>query len=126
MWINSAIPMLDVVDRLRAGTVPSGYTPHPWTPGIYVKCTHPMYFTLCLYIGYFLQEGLKEKLRFIMAQFEFQHILKQWEERGVNFRMYMYVPEIYPETRDYFCEREDEAHVLKVGDTDNPLGTLAV
>lgn len=55
-----------------------------------------------------------------MAQFEFRHILKQWKERGVNFQMYMYmyVPEIHPETRDDFCEREDEAHVLKVGHTD--------
>ena len=60
-------------------------------------------------------EGLKEKLRSIVAQFEFQHILKQWEERGVNFRTYMYVPEVHPDTGEYFCEREDEAHVLKVG-----------
>ena len=25
--------MDDVVDRLRVRTIPSGYIPHPWTPG---------------------------------------------------------------------------------------------
>ena len=50
-----------------------------------------------------------------MAQFEFRHVLRQWEERGVNFCMYMYVPEVHPDTGEYFCEREDEAHILKVG-----------
>ena len=49
-----------------------------------------------------------------MAQFEFQYTIKQWEGKGVNFRMYIYVPEIHPDSKDYFCEREDEAHVLKV------------
>ena len=33
MWLNSGIPMLDVVDRLSARTVLPGYTPHPWTRG---------------------------------------------------------------------------------------------
>ena len=56
-------------------------------------------------------EGLTDKLRSIIAQFEFKQTLKKWEERGVNFRLYLYVPELYPETGD---EREDEAHVLKV------------
>ena len=59
-------------------------------------------------------EGLKEKLRSILAQFEFQHHLKQWEDKGVNIRLYLYVPEVHPETGQVFCEREDEAHVLKV------------
>ena len=59
-------------------------------------------------------EGLKDKLRSILAQFEFKQTLKKWEERGVNFRLYLYVPELHPETGEAFCEREDEAHVLKV------------
>ena len=29
----------------------------------------------------------------------------------------MYVPECHPDTGEYFCEREDEAHDLKVGHT---------
>ena len=28
--------------------------------------------------------------------------------------MSLYVPELHPETGEAFCEREDEAHVLKV------------
>ena len=59
-------------------------------------------------------EGLTDKLRSILAQFEFKQTLKKWEERGVNFRLYLYVPELHPETGESFCEREDEAHVLKV------------
>ena len=59
-------------------------------------------------------ESLKDKLHSILAQLEYQHRLKQWEECGVDFRTYLYVPEVHPETQDVFYEREDEAHVLKV------------
>ena len=57
-------------------------------------------------------EGLKDKLQSILAQFEFKYVLKLWEERGVNLRLYLYVPEVHPETGEALCEREDEAHVL--------------
>ena len=56
------------------------------------------------------EEGLKDKLQSIIAHFEF----KLWEERGVNFRLYLYVPEVHPEKGEALCEGEDEAHVLKV------------
>ena len=59
-------------------------------------------------------EGVKDKLRSILAQFEYQHRLQQWEQKGVQFKTYLYVAEVHPETNEIFCEREDEAHVLKV------------
>ena len=59
-------------------------------------------------------EGLTEKLRSILAQFEYQHCISQWAERGVDFKTYLYVAEVHPETDEVFYEREDEAHVLKV------------
>ena len=59
-------------------------------------------------------KGIKDKLRSILAQFKYQHRLQQWEQKGVEFRTYLYVPEVHPETNEEFCEREDEAHVLKV------------
>ena len=69
-------------------------------------------YSLSIYPG--KTEGLKEKVRSILAQFEFQYRIRQWEEKGVPFRTYLYVPETHPESNCGFCEREDEAHVLKV------------
>ena len=34
-WQKQGVSMSDAVDRLRSRTVPHGYTPHTWTPGIY-------------------------------------------------------------------------------------------
>lgn len=59
-------------------------------------------------------EGMKEKLKSILAQLQYQHTLDQWLEKGVNFKQHLYVPEVHPNSGDIFCEREDEAHVLKV------------
>ena len=59
-------------------------------------------------------ESLSDKLRSILAQYEYQHCINQLEEQGINFRTYLYVPEIHPITKELFFEREDEAHVLKV------------
>ena len=59
-------------------------------------------------------ESIAEKLRSIISQLEFRFVLEQWEEKGVQFQTYLYVPEVHPGTNEVFCEREDEAHVLKV------------
>ena len=71
-------------------------------------------YCLCILFTIGKSEGLKEKLRSILAQLEFQYTIQQWVNKGVNFQQHLYVPEIHPETGDVFCEREDEAHVLKV------------
>ena len=34
-WQKQGISMSDIIDRLRSRTVPQGYIPHSWNPGIY-------------------------------------------------------------------------------------------
>lgn len=55
-----------------------------------------------------------EMLKSILAQLEFSHTVKHYDENGVPFRKHLYVPEIHPSSGTYFLEREDEGHVLKV------------
>jgi len=60
-------------------------------------------------------ETTAEVLRSILAQLDFSYTVRDFHDRqGVPFRHHLYVPEIHPETNLPFCEREDEAHVLKV------------
>ena len=56
-------------------------------------------------------EGLVDKLRSIL---EFAYQVREWEAKGIPFSTYLHVPELHPETQMPFCEREDEAHLLKV------------
>ena len=56
-----------------------------------------------------------EMLRSILAQLHYHHEILKWESKGVPFRSHLYVPEHHPLTGMPFHEREDEAHVLKVG-----------
>ena len=51
-------------------------------------------------------------LRSILAQLEYRHQICTWDEKGVPFRTYMYVPEVHKVTNSVFHEREDFAHVL--------------
>ena len=53
-------------------------------------------------------------LRSTLAQMEFCHIVRQYDDDGIPFRTYLHVPEVHPETGTTFFEREDEGHVLKV------------
>ena len=69
-------------------------------------------FVYQLFIGE--SEGPVEQMRSILAQLDFVHLLKQYEAQGVPFCTYLYVPEIHPETKTIFYEREDEAHLIKV------------
>ena len=126
-----------MICRLRKITVPEGYEPHSWSPGnhltslllsqtcwsMYIHTPSPFVallicFTITMYyihihnIG--KSETLRERLCSILAQFEFQYRLQQWHDKGIDFKTYLYVPEVHPETGEVFVEREDEAHVLKV------------
>lgn len=56
-----------------------------------------------------------EKLRSILAQMDYKYQVDSWDAKGVPFKDHVYVPEIHPVTESVFCEREDEAHVFKVG-----------
>ena len=110
-WITAGATMDDVIERLRLRTVPTGYAIHNWTNGIVI--TH----VLCKMSHHFLlgkDESLLDKLRSILAQLEYKHQIDHWHSKGVPFKDHLYVPEVHPFTRLGFCEREDEAHVLKV------------
>jgi hypothetical protein len=56
-------------------------------------------------------EGMTDQMRSILAQFDFTNLVLEWTSKGVT---HLYVPEVHPVTKITFCEREDEAHVLKV------------
>ena len=60
------------------------------------------------------KEGESEKLRSVLSQLEYTHQVLYWDEHGVPFKTYFYVPEVHPITKSEYHEREDDAHVLKV------------
>lgn len=56
-----------------------------------------------------------EVLRSILAQLEYHYLVQHYSDNlGIPFRHHLYVPEKHPVINAPFCEREDEAHVLKV------------
>lgn len=55
-----------------------------------------------------------DKMRSVLAQFEYAHTIEYWEDQGVPFKSHLHVPECHPTTGTIFCEREDEGHVFKV------------
>lgn len=63
-----------------------------------------------------VSESLDDQMRSILAQLEYKHTISMYEEKGVPFRTYMYVPEVHPATSATFYECEDDAHLLKVKD----------
>ena len=62
-----------------------------------------------------LTETLPDKLRSILAQAHYTYTIRKFDGEGVPFRAHCYVPELDPTTGTVFHEREDHAHLLKVG-----------
>ena len=56
-------------------------------------------------------------MRSILSQYEYIYQVCKFDNEGIPFRTHLYVPEIHPVSQMPFCEREDEAHVLKVSKT---------
>ncbi len=56
-------------------------------------------------------EGLAAKLRSIL---DYCYHVCDYDTKGIPFKTYLYVPEIHPDTKMAFYEREVEAHLLKV------------
>ena len=77
-----------------------------------IQCTSTYYINNHEYAG--KCETLDEKLKLILAQFEFAYHVQYWEGEGVPFKTHLHVPERHPVTGCLFCEREDEGHVFKV------------
>ena len=50
----------------------------------------------------------------ILGQFVSQYHLQEWEQNEVEFKTYLYGPEVHPEKQEVFCKREDKVHVPKV------------
>ncbi|XP_065887166.1 uncharacterized protein [Dysidea avara] len=92
-WITAGAKQDDAIERLRLKTVPTGYNVHTWIQG--------------------KDETQVDKLRSILAQLEYKHQIDMWHSKGIPFKDYLYVPEVHPITGLQFCEREDEAHILK-------------
>ena len=101
----------DIIQRLRTSTVPSGYTFSTWKPGL--GC-YKWWLLIILHTHVGISESFEDQMRSILAQLEYKHTIKKYEEEGVPFRTYMYVPEVHPATNARFYEREDDAHLLKV------------
>jgi len=55
---------------------------------------------------------MTEKLKSILVQLEYSHLVNLWHSKGVPFKDHLYVPEVHPVTGLGFCEREDEAHIF--------------
>jgi len=47
-------------------------------------------------------EGMADKLRSILAQFDFKYRIELYEAKGIPFSTYLYVPEEHPETKAIF------------------------
>ena len=60
------------------------------------------------------EETLHTKMRSILAQMEYTYQIRTWQSKGVPFDIYLYVPEIHPDTNATFYEQEDAVHLLKV------------
>ena len=75
------------------------------------------YYNCGVYHGLGKTETPTEVLRSILAQLEYSYLVRDYSDRqGVPFNQHLYVPETHPVSNAPFCEREDEAHVLKVCD----------
>ena len=81
------------VTQLRNSLVPAGYAPHPFRPGTV--------------------QSLVVKLRSLVGTYRFRHAVNKCKGQGIDFSMFLYVPEYCEETGDYFHEREDHCHILK-------------
>ena len=49
------------------------------------------------------------------SSIEYQHHIQQWQNKGPDFKTFLYVPEVHLMTKEVFCEREDEAHACTEG-----------
>ena len=72
----------------------------------------PEGYTLCPF-RWDTPESLLDKLRSVVATYQFQADVNYWKERGVDFSLHVYVPEIDPITGTVHHERSDHNHLLK-------------
>ena len=51
-----------------------------------------------------------DKLKSILSQLHYKHLVEQYKAKGVNFRSHLYVSEVHLITKIKFHERENEGH----------------
>ncbi|KAK3741752.1 hypothetical protein QZH41_000568 [Actinostola sp. cb2023] len=93
MNVNNGFSMEDAVTFIRGRLVPPGYQAHPF------RTNTP--------------ESYLDKLRSLVATYRYRHSVKLLKEGGIDFSLYVYIPETDPTTGDGFHEREDHCHILK-------------
>ena len=52
-------------------------------------------------------------MRSLVATLYFRHDVATWKRKGVDFSLYMYIPEVDPTTGKVHHKREDHCHILK-------------
>lgn len=81
---NQMLSLEDAVTFVRGKLVPDGYAPYPFrkdTP-----------------------ERFLDKLRSVVATYQFRCDVQYWKDQGVDFSLYAYVPEVDPITGDIHHE----------------------
>ena len=53
-------------------------------------------------------------LRSLLSQLEFRRTVRKYDEEGIPFRTFLYVPETDNLTGRQFHDREDHNHIVKV------------
>ena len=56
---------------------------------------------------------MHDALKSVMAQYLYQHSVKEFTRNGVKFKEHLYVPEVDKKNGEPFDEQEDHHHVLK-------------
>lgn len=120
-WKKSGLSIEDIISRLRPRTVPAGYSFHKWKSGNDYFCVCTFNVRINILVVFMIMhcysgesETIPDKLRSIMAQFEFRRTVRYWDKCGIPFSTFLYVPEVHPVLGTEFHEREDEGHVFKV------------
>ena len=81
-WQEQGLDWKDILNRLRPRTVLPGYTYHPWKAGKPISFVVDWKSYVCIIHCYFIgtkveDESEVDMLRSILAQLEFQHVVRQ-------------------------------------------------
>lgn len=90
---NTGLPLHEAVSQVRSQLVPHGYTPMPFRHN--------------------QKETEIDIMRSLVATLYFRHSVSIWKSKGVDFSLYLYVPEESPTTGRVHHGREDHCHILK-------------
>jgi hypothetical protein len=83
----------DAIKLVRIQLVPAGYEPYSFRNGV--------------------DESFSDILKSVVATYRFRHTVSQYKLNGLDFSVYLYVPEVDEATGEAIHEREDHCHILK-------------